>query len=332
MRTATSEVALPRAVAPAVAFSACATELQLPVLQKGAALVTALLIVTFVSVIASSMLWGANLDRRRAEVMLFTDQGFEYALGAEAWAGDILRDDLEKSQIDFPGEPWATALPPLPIDGGYIEGLVEDMQGRFNINNIVDANGVVNQPALEQFERLLTSLDIEPRLATVVADWLDGDVEVGFPDGAEDDAYTELTPPYRAANALLTNASELLAIVGFDRASYERLKPYVTALPPGTPLNVNTTTVPVLQAVAAGLGTAEADTLLAEAHQLGLQDLSALEGSVPQDALSELSVTSGWFRVTTRVSIGTTMFTMYSLLERDAQGTIWTRFRSFGTE
>ena len=76
----------------------------------------------------------------------------------------------------------------------------------------------------------------------------------------------------------------------------------------------------------------EADTLLEEAHQLGLQDLSALEGSVPQDALSELSVTSGWFRVTTRVSIGTTMFTMYSLLERDAQGTIWTRFRSFGTE
>src|SRR6186713_16706 len=59
MRTATSGVALPRAAAPAVAFSACATELQRPVLQKGAALVTALLIVTFVSVIASSMLWGA---------------------------------------------------------------------------------------------------------------------------------------------------------------------------------------------------------------------------------------------------------------------------------
>jgi general secretion pathway protein K len=305
---------------------------QLPVLQYGAALVTALLIVTFVSVIASSMLWGANLDRRRAEVMLFTDQAFEYALGAEAWAGDTLRDDLEKSQIDYLGEPWATALPPLPIDGGYIEGLVEDMQGRFNINNLVDANGVVNQPAVEQFERLLASLDLEPGLATVVADWLDGDVEVGFPDGAEDDAYTELTPPYRPANAPMTNASELLAIAGFDRAIYERLKPFVTALPPGTPLNVNTTTVPVLQAVAAGLGSAEAETLLEEARQLGLQDLSGLEDAVPHEALSELSVSSGWFRVTTHVSIGTTMFTMYSLLERDAQGAIWTRFRSFGTE
>jgi general secretion pathway protein K len=300
--------------------------------MRGAALITAMLIVTFVSVLATSMLWAANLDRRRAEMILFTDQAFEYALGAEAWAGDILREDREKTEIDYPGELWATALPPLPIDGGYIEGLVEDMQGRFNINNIVDANGVVQQPAVEQFGRLLSELKLDPRLATVVADWLDGDIDAGFPDGAEDDAYTALTPPYRTANAPITNASELLAIAGFDRASYEALKPYITALPPGTPLNVNTTTVPVLQAVAAGLGTNEAETLLEEARQSGLQDLSALEQAVPHEALHDLSVASGYFRVTTHVSIGTTMFTMYSLLERDAQGTIWTRLRSFGTE
>lgn len=299
---------------------------------RGAALITALLIVTFVSVLASSMLWSSNLDRRRSEVMLFTDQGFAYALGAEAWAADILRQDLQKSQVDWLGEDWAVALPPLPIDGGYIEGIVEDMQGRFNLNNLVDASGMINQPAVEQFERLLSSLDLDPRLATVVVDWLDIDVEPGFPDGAEDDAYTELTPPYRAPNVPITSPSELLSIHGFDRAAYEALKPYVTALPPGTPLNVNTTTVPVLQAVAAGLGTNEAQTILDEAHQAGLQDLAALGEAMPHEALSDLSVSSGYFRVTVRVSIGTTMFTMYSLLERDAQGAIWTRFRTFGTE
>jgi general secretion pathway protein K len=300
--------------------------------QRGAALLTALLIVTFVSVVATNMLWSANLDRRRAEVMLFTDQGMEYALGAEAWAADILRQDREKSEIDYPGEDWAVALPPLPIDGGYIEGLIEDMQGRFNINNLVDANGVVNPPAVEQFERLLSSLNLDPRLAVVAADWLDSDIDAGFPDGAEDDAYTELTPPYRTANAPVTSASELLSVAGFDRTTYEVLKPYVTALPPGTPVNVNTTTVPVLQAVAAGLGTNEAESLLEQARQSGLQDLSVLQDSVSQDALADLSVASGYFRVTIRVSIGTTLFTMYSLLERDAQGIVWTRFRSFGTE
>lgn len=108
----------PQTATPGVALSRPAAEPRRASRQHGAALVTALLIVTFVSVIASSMLWGANLDRRRAEVMLFTDQAFEYALGAEAWAVDILREDLQESQIDFPAEPWATALPPLPIDGG----------------------------------------------------------------------------------------------------------------------------------------------------------------------------------------------------------------------
>jgi general secretion pathway protein K len=299
---------------------------------RGAALITAMLIVTFVSVLASGMLWSANLDRRRSEVMLFTDQALAYALGAEAWAGDILLQDLQNSPIDYLGEDWAIALPPLPIDGGYIDGLVEDMQGRFNINNLIDAQGAINQPAVEQFERLLISLDLDPRLALLVADWLDADIEPGFPDGAEDDVYSERMPPYRPPNVPVTSASELLSIEGFDRASYELLKPFLTALPPGTPLNVNTTSVPVLQAVAAGLGTNEAESILEEARQAGLQDLAALQDTVPQEALSELSVASGYFRVTVRVSLGTTMFTMYSLLERDTQGTIWTRFRTFGTE
>lgn len=300
--------------------------------MRGAALVTAMLIVTFVSVLASGMLWSANLDRRRAEVMLFTDQAFEYALGAEAWAADVLRQDREKSDIDYPGEDWAVALPPLPIEGGYIEGLVEDMQGRFNVNNLLDANGVVNPLGVAQFERLLTSFDLEPRLAAIVADWLDGDIDATFPDGAEDDAYTGLDPPYRTANAAITNPSELLAVAGFDRASYAMLKPFITALPSGTPLNVNTTTAPVLQAIVDGMGANEAESLLEEAHEVGLQDLSALQDRVPQDALASLAVSSGFFRVTTRVSLGTTLFTMYSLLERDEQGTVWTRFRSFGTE
>jgi general secretion pathway protein K len=300
--------------------------------MRGAALVTAMLIVTFVAVLASGMLWNANLDRRRAEMMLFTDQAFEYALGAEAWAADVLRDDREKTEIDYPGEDWAVALPPLPIEGGYIEGLVEDMQGRFNVNNLLDANGAVNPTAVAQFERLLASLDRDPRLAMIVADWLDGDIDASFPDGAEDDVYTALQPPYRAGNAVITNASELLAVSGFDRATYEILKPFIIALPPGTPVNVNTTTAPVLQAVAEGMNASEAETLLEEAHEVGLQDLGAIQDYLPQDALQTLSVASGYFRVTTRVSIGTTLFTMYSLLERDAQGTVWTRFRTFGTE
>ncbi len=53
---------------------------------------------------------------------------------------------------------------------------------------------------------------------------------------------------------------------------------------------------------------------------------------LPADALLRLSVSSNFFRVTTRVALGTTLFTMYSLLERDPQGNVQTRSRHFATE
>ena len=79
-----------------------------------------------------------------------------YVQGAEAWAADILRQDLVDSpDSDHLGEQWAIELPPLPVDGGTIVGRLEDLQGRFNLNNLVGADGKENELARRQFERLL---------------------------------------------------------------------------------------------------------------------------------------------------------------------------------
>lgn len=51
-----------------------------------------------------------------------------------------------------------------------------------------------------------------------------------------------------------------------------------------------------------------------------------------QATVSTLQQSSQWFRLTTRVSIGTAQFTLYSLLERDRGGYSRTVLRSFGTE
>ena len=64
----------------------------------------------------------------------------------------------------------------LPLGGpgdsiqGEIYGEIEDLQGRFNINNLVDAQGEVDQPSLEQFQRLLLALGLDPRFAGIAAD------------------------------------------------------------------------------------------------------------------------------------------------------------------
>ena len=91
-------------------------------------------------------------------------------------------------------------------------------------------------------------------IASQVVDWIDADSEVTYPDGAEDSAYLSLTPAYRTANIPITSISELLALPGMTRALYDRLTPYITALPPGTntTLNICTASGVVLDSLAPG--------------------------------------------------------------------------------
>ncbi len=300
--------------------------------EKGVALITALLIVTMATLISASMLWTSALSVRRAQNILYGDQAFMYALGAEDWAKITLRQDRVDSEIDYRGEEWAVALPPLPIEGGYVEGLVEDMQGRFNINNLITADGATNPESLEQFQRLLQALEIEPGLAAVVADWIDADIEASFPDGAEDDTYTGIEPPYRTANTVLSSASELMAVSGIDLNIYLLLKPYVTALPRGTSINVNTASGPVLQSISEQLSSVQAQAIAEQTADSPFEDLSSFLDQASIQGAGVVDVSSNFFRATVRVGLGTSVFTMYSLLERDVQGNVWTRYRHFATE
>src|SRR6185503_17930158 len=192
--------------------------------QRGMALLTAILVVAIGTIIAVNLLWEGTLDQRRAEAALASDQGLMYVQGAEAWAADILRQDLVDSpDSDHLGEQWAIELPALPVDGGTIAGKLEDLQGRFNINNLIDRNGGENELARRQFERLLSLLEVDPALAGAVVDWLDPDTDQRFPSGGEDPTYSDAEPPYHTANSTITSVSELLAVAGFDRESYQRV-------------------------------------------------------------------------------------------------------------
>ena len=168
--------------------------------QRGVALITAMLIVALVTMLTGAAIWDFHLDQRRTEAVLFSDLGTNFALGAEAWAGRILIEDAEDGNVDHPDEIWATNLPPLPIDGGSVDGALIDLQGRFNLNNLVDGEGNTDTIVVQQLERLLTALELDRRWAGLIADWIDLDINPNFPDGAEDSSYMSQVPPYRPPN------------------------------------------------------------------------------------------------------------------------------------
>ncbi len=83
----------------------------------------------------------------------------------------------------------------------------------------------------------MEQVGVEPKWASLIADWIDPDSQP-LPDGAEDSLYATQDPPYRAPNTFITTPAELLALPGFGRERYQKLAPFVTALPRDASINI----------------------------------------------------------------------------------------------
>ncbi|MGD8340806.1 MAG: type II secretion system minor pseudopilin GspK [Gammaproteobacteria bacterium] len=302
--------------------------------ERGVALLTAVLVVAIGTLLATNLMWLSTLDQLRTASAMASDQELQYALGAEAWAADILRQDLEDStESDHLGEIWAVEIDPLPIEGGFIQGALEDLQGRFNLNNLVSLEGEEDEVMVAQFQRLLQLVEIDPGLAGAVVDWIDPDTEPRFPIGGEDDAYSRADPQYMTPNSMVTSPSELMAINGFDAESYARIAPYVTALPRGTQLNVNTASDVVLASLSDEIDLNTAASLVDERAGGEFASIeTTFQGLVSERMLPRLDGVSDHFLLIGRVTIGDTTLRIRSVLQRHDSGLTRTLFRSFGVE
>ncbi|MCH8302201.1 MAG: type II secretion system minor pseudopilin GspK [Proteobacteria bacterium] len=300
--------------------------------ERGVALITAMLITALATMVAANLAWDNALDVRRTMVLLNRDQALQVALGAESWIISILRQDLEDSQTDHLGEIWASELPGLPIEGGEVFGAVTDLQGRFNINNLIDENGVVDEESLQQFRRLLLAIGLDPRFAGIAADWLDSDSDALFPDGAEDSIYTGMIPPYRTANQTLSSVSELAALDGMDKLTFNALEPHITALPGRTRINVNTATGAVLQSLDENMTLADVENLIAERESGGFADIqNSFSSLVTPDVINKLGESTQYFQLKVVVRIDTVRITLNSVLQRGPRGDVTPILRSLGT-
>jgi general secretion pathway protein K len=320
--------------------------------QRGVALIIALILVALATILATKLTFDGFLERRRTIGVLAAEQALHFGMGAEALAADVLAQDLQNSpNLTTLTSPWAQPTQPLPItpqddpEGepiGTLQGELEDMQGRFNLNNlgrVMLPGGQQDPQPLEQFQRLLVSVGLEPKWAGIARDWIDADDIPGSPDGAEDQIYTSQTPPYRTGNWPMMSPSELMNLPGFGADRYRKIAPYVTALPTATAqINVCTASAFVLESLAVNLSGeySHAPQVLAEGRKAGcFPDLNTFRNIVGPKSLAgiadRIDSKSRYFRLTTRVTLGSTEFTLYSLLKRGDGGKVIPLLRSFGT-
>ncbi|MCX7169331.1 MAG: type II secretion system minor pseudopilin GspK [Proteobacteria bacterium] len=299
---------------------------------RGAALIMALLVVALATTLASSLIWRQDMWLRQVETRRDLAQARLLALAGIDWARAVLAEDARTSSIDHLGEPWATKVPAMPAEGGEIGGEMSDEQGKWNLNNLV-RGGQAQAEATAVLVRLLNQLQLPPALAVTLADWIDSDSDATS-DGAEDNYYLGLKPPYRSANRELTDLDNLLRIRGFSSAIIERLRPYVSVLPGYNPLNLNTTSAIVLAAVLPELTTADAQQIIAERNRIPFRDIADFRNRLPRPDLAgfagagQLDTRSRYFSVMIRSRYGNAETTSTALLDRQSSwpAIVWQKF------
>lgn len=288
--------------------------------QHGIALITALLVVALATLAAVAMTARQQLDIRRTANIINGEQAYIYALGGESWSKRILLRDGKNSTIDNLNEIWATHLPPLPIPGGTIQAQIEDLQSRFNLNNLILMPEEEQVDTKNIFKRLLQILELPPTLVRVIIDWIDTDINAQLPDGAEDNTYLTKTFAYRTSNTLLSSPTEVRLLAGFDKDSYQKLLPYISTLPTPTLINVNTAPVPVLMALVEGLSEMDASALIVDREK---KPFGTVNDFLAHNALAGLtvnanhiSVSSDYFLLTAQVQIDKGQTQLNSILHR----------------
>ena len=321
--------------------------------QRGIALLVAILLVALGTIVAAAVAYENAMTARRGTATFAFDQALLIGEGAEALAAYGLRLIRQNSrgpggQDIYVGQGWDKPVGPMEVvPGVMLTASLEDLQGRFNLNNLVRPNDAPDPVQIAAFTSLLERLGLETKWAGLLVDWIDMDIAPSNPDGAEDSVYMGQTPPYRTPNRYITSASELLALPGFGRDRYMKLAPHVTALPYGTPLNICTADPFVLDSylqsgrteyssdpeqLAKTRTAANACFPTLATYQAGLPPQPPPQQGQAQGqggAAKTFGTTSQYFRLTSFITIGSAEFNLYSLMYQDGTGSVRPIQRSF---
>ncbi len=274
--------------------------------QQGVAIVLAMSIVALAALAATTMMVTQSTWSRHIELSNDHAQALLVSHGGLDWARAVLSDDSRASNVDYAGEPWAMNLPAIPVENGSLNGHIDDQQGKFNLNNTVK-DGVVNLAQLDNFRRLLSTLALPIELADTLANWINN-------------------------NQTLIDISDLTLVQGFDDDVRTRLRPFITALPKFTAVNVNTATPEVIAAIINGLTLDEARAITAQRQRSYFRTPADFFNIVPAGLIvanENISVNSHYFMVTLNTTIHDAQAQGSALLVRNDNAwpvIVWSRY------
>jgi general secretion pathway protein K len=306
-----------------------------PKYQSGVALLAALILMLAVVVILGNIFYRHQIDITQATASMHGDQALLLAMSGEGWARQLLSDKEDDRGVDSFEDDWAQALPMLPVDGGLITGCISDLQGRVNLNSffgytdqsLQNEINSENMGIAKLWLQLLTDLQLPADLSRTarIIDWLDADSSLINSWGAEQPDYDGLAVPRVPANTMVTDITELAAVMGYEVAEVQLLAPWLSALPRSTSININTASEQLLMAMS---GTMGADFVSLVMEERPFDSINEFYRTIVQNMQLEmpvveqrwptslLSVKSDYFELYLEVILGEARIEVKSIMDR----------------
>lgn len=289
--------------------------------ERGAALLTAILLVALVSSLAASMVWQQWRAVQVESAERARTQSAWILAGALDWARLILREDAKSGGATTLSDPWATPLAEARLSSflasdqartddapeAFLAGQITDAQARYNLRNLVGDDGNILPAELAVAKRLFESIGVAPDLADRLASGLRDAVTRPGTEGRS------ATPP------LLPRTVSQLGWLGVDQDTQRRLAPFVVILPTRTLVNVNTAPREVIAACVDGMDLGAASRLVQSRQRTPFKSLADAQSQLPPTATldpSRVDVKSNFFEVRGRIRLGDRVLEEVSLVQR----------------
>ena len=314
-----------------------------PSRQRGVAVITALLLTALAITVVASLFWQQQVQVRSMENQRLRLQTQWAMRGMVDFARFWLRQD-NPSQTALDGV-WATPIEEARLDDyvdrekvdtekfdATVSGRALDAQARFNITNLATATGIVSQPYVQAYQRLLSNLQLDSSLAQATADAVLR--ARPKPRSAGNDGKTPAAPAATGGGSepvAFTQIEDLLAVPGYTPQIIEKLRDFIIVLPELTPVNVNTAPAEVLAAVTM-LSLSEASALTLSNPRKKFVDKLNFQNNINAELIPtvELDVKSSYFLTVIRVRLDRAALDAVALVNRktDPQRTtslVWLR-------
>ena len=195
--------------------------------NKGAALITVLMIVFIIMAIITNITVSNYRTIRLLSNQKIEAQASLILIAATAFGRAGLGTSASTSKIDTLNDIWAQPLPKSNVfDNIFMSGYIIDEQSKFNVNDLVQ-NGVIDKNILKKLAKLFEYLNIPTSMASAIASYITA------PQYQDDImmSYTTGSPAYRPAGRPLIDLSELILVKNMQADWVYKLNQYLTAIP-----------------------------------------------------------------------------------------------------